>query len=144
MENQYKFHKNSWKLLKEHLAEQNVVPQKQNYSDMFWNILQGLNPILKKFQKLDAKFPPRPDLTTVLETSEFQSIVDGFEALMKQCKNKLCDRLVIVKLFGSLTKRIGDYWNVVSEHSNNIEGITEPIIELANMVQKIRKEYRRF
>jgi hypothetical protein len=143
MENRFKFHKKSWSLLKEHLVENNVMPPKQNYSDLFMGILQGLNPILRKLQKLDSKFPPRPDMSTVLETSEFQSIVDGFEALAKQCHNKMCDRLAIVKLFGSLTKRLGDYWNVISEHASNVAGIDEPIIELANLVQKVRKEFRR-
>jgi hypothetical protein len=142
-ENRHKHFKSSWKVLKENVSEKTEAQPGTNYASLFFDIVRELNPILLKLKKLDAKFPPRPDETTILETAELQSIIGGFESLSKHCHEKGCDRLMIAKYFGQLMKRLGDYWVVISEFSANIAGIEQPIVELGNLVQKVRKAYRK-
>jgi hypothetical protein len=145
MENRYKFHKKAWNLLQEHISEQTpqpTVPTK-DYVALCLEIAKLINPLALQLHKLDAKFPTRPDGSSILESAELASIADGFESVAKYCHNEGCGRLEIVKMFGSLTKRLGDYWNVVSEHANNVGGIHEILIELAHVVQRVRKEFRK-
>lgn len=147
MENRYKFHKNSWKLLKEHLNEaaaEVATPTGVDFSTLFFNIARMVNNVAVRLVNADKKLPPREPGKTFLQSEELVNIANSFEKMSKYCHTNKCDRLTIAKMFGKLVERLGNYFNVISEYGVGLTpNLDDAITELAMAVQKIRKAYRK-
>jgi len=147
MENKYKFHKNSYKLLLESVSlnMKEDIPTKIDWSSVFFRCLQimNTNALYPRLKKLDAKFPQRRDGTTVLETTELENIVYMFEKLSSHFhKNKTSNPELGRIHAKSLVKRLGDYFVVISEYVEMIAGLDIILVDFNKAVQQIRKELR--